>query len=122
MKNTILILVSLIFSAYIGYSDLSQTDTPITVAMILVASFVIGFFASKRIWAYAIIIGIGVPVAGFLAAYYHWQLSGIEHGQIKILYATYDNAGISLVTIPLALIGAYIGQAIKKLLHRSVTD
>jgi hypothetical protein len=115
MKNKLVIIVSLIFSAYIGYSDLHQTDTPITVAMLLAAGFVVGLFVSNRAWLFGVIIGIGVPIAGFIAAWRHMILSGMEHGAVKYWPASYESAVTSLVTVIIGIIGVYIGRAVRRL-------
>ena len=118
MKNTVLILLSVILSVFIGMSDLHQTDTPITVALILIASFIVGIFVTHRAWVYGIIIGLGVPVANFLAATNHWMLYGTEHGQKVLMPAASTGSTIvSLFTILVALFGIYVGQGVHKLFH-----
>lgn len=115
MKTAILVLIALVLSGLVGYSDLSQTDTPITVTLILVASCIMGCLVSHKAWAYALIIGLGVPVAGLLAASLHWQLAGMDHGQIKT--GAYPYVWVGVVTILLALFGAYVGQGLRRLFH-----
>jgi hypothetical protein len=121
MKNKLLLLVSVIFSIYIGFSDLHQTDTPITLGMLLAASFLVGLFAKNKPWIYGIIIGIGVPVAGFIAASRHMLLSGMEHGTTKYWPATYGSAAMSSIAILVAILGVYVGVWTRKAV-RPITD
>lgn len=115
MKNFALILLAVLLSAYIGYSDLHQTDTPITVAALLAASFLVGLFVTRHAWAYGVIIGLGVPVAGFIAAYNHWTLTGLEHGQTITWQASYTNSSVAVFAIVVGLAGVYTAQIFRRL-------
>jgi hypothetical protein len=116
MKTSLIVFVTILLSAYIGYSDLHQSDTGITVAVLLFAAFVIGLFVTNKAWVYGLILGLGVPVWGIVAALNHWTLRSVEHGQTIYAQATLNsNWLVGLFTIAVAMFGVYTGFFIKKM-------
>ncbi len=116
MKTTIFILLVVALSAYIGYADLNQSDTAITVVSLLVLSAIVGALADNKLWVYGLIMGLGVPFWEIIAAMSHWTLRISEHGQI--VYAAAKFSGIwtvGLFTLLIGFFGVYSGAGIKKL-------
>lgn len=92
-KKTILfILLSLAAGLIIGWIDTSPgwDDTGITIVLILISSFTIGFFANKNHWLLALIIGICVTFLNYIA-------SSKLDSAISLLFAfagVYSGAGL----------------------------
>ncbi|MDR3667268.1 MAG: hypothetical protein P4L35_10540 [Ignavibacteriaceae bacterium] len=72
-------------------------DTGITVGMILVSSAFLGFVMPRRAWIWAIALGVWIPV---------WNI--LQHNNYS-----------SLIALPVAIIGAYIGVIIYKVIFYS---
>lgn len=68
-------------------------DTAVLVMLVLLASGLFGLLAPKRPWLWALLIGAGVPLAGI-----------IRQGSFA-----------GLVALVIALVGAYMGTAVRKL-------
>ena len=121
-KNIWVLVITLGLSAYIGYSDLQQTDTPITAILILISAFVIGIMVTKQAWVFGILIGLGVPITGFVALINQWQLVGIGHGQ-TIYWTIHSRDWIgSWLAVVIGLVGVYLGQGTRKLLKLSQSN
>jgi hypothetical protein len=98
-KFWILFILSIFLGMLIGYIDSSPhwDDTGVTVAMILVASSILGFVMPNRAWIWALSVGIWIPI---------WNI---------IL----NNNFSSVISIVIAFAGAYLGVLIYKLLFSS---
>ena len=68
-------------------------DTGITAGMVLIAAAAFGFALPKRAWAFALAVGIWIPLVGIVQA---------------------QNYG-SILAIVIAFVGAYIGVGLRKL-------
>jgi hypothetical protein len=99
IKFWVLLIVSIVAGLVIGYIDSRPhwDDTGITVGMILFASACLGFIMPRRAWIWAIALSVWVPV---------WNV---------VLHNTYS----SLVALPIAFTGAYLGVLIYKLVFYS---
>ena len=115
MKTTLIILLAIALSVAVGYSDLHQTDTSVSVAVLLIAGFVVGLLVTRRAWIYGLLVGAGIPVANLWAAIEHLKLSGMQHGTKVYWYASYKDAAVSCVAILLAVIAVYFGKNIREL-------
>lgn len=108
-------MLAVVFSGYIGYNDLYQTDKPLTAAALLAASFLVGLFVSRKVWLYGIIVGVGVPLAVFIALYNHWTLTGVEQGRVITWTVSYTDLLISLGAVFIAILGAYSARVFRRL-------
>ncbi|HEX5430220.1 MAG TPA: hypothetical protein VFX17_04055 [Patescibacteria group bacterium] len=100
MRTPLTILLAIVLSAYVGFSDLHRTDTAVTVAMLLAASFIVSIMAASKPWLYGIIMGLGLPAMAILRTGGH--ISEITTG---------------LVAVGVSLLGAYTGWMLKKLFN-----
>jgi hypothetical protein len=96
---------SLAASAFIGNGDLHTDDTGIVAGLIAVTSFVAAIIEPRHAWRWAVIIGIGVPVAEAWA-----------HGIRRDVFL------IALATFAFAFAGAYLAVLIRRLLRAKVLD
>jgi hypothetical protein len=94
-KFWILFIIAIVLGMMIGYIDSSPhwDDTGVTVAMILIASSVLGFVMPQYAWVWALSVGIWIPI---------WNI---------ILNNNYS----SIISIVIAFAGAYVGVLIYKL-------
>jgi hypothetical protein len=90
---TIIIAVSI--GIIIGWIDSRPhwDDTGITVGLVVISTFIIGFISPRRPWIWAISVGIWIPV---------WNIF------------LHNNYG-SLIALVIAFIGSYSGAFIRKL-------
>jgi len=93
-SNLVLLIVANLVGVMLAFVDTRPTwdDTGIMVLAILTASAIFGFAGRSRAWAYALSVGIWIPLWNFL-------LSG-----------RLDSA----ITIGVALVGAYCGALTRK--------
>ena len=98
-KFWILFIIANLSGIVIGFMD-SQPhwdDTGITVGLILFTSACFGFIIFRRAWIWAISVGFWIPV---------WNI------------LKYHNFS-SLIALPVAFIGAYLGVLVYKLVFNS---
>jgi len=105
--------------ALIGWADLHQTDTPVTAGLLLLFGF--AFTAGTRLpwFGIAIAVSLFVPAFNLTAAMLHWQLSGVEHGQIASWTPSLSQASGSFLAMLFGIAGAGSGAAIRKWLSSS---
>ena len=98
-KFWILFIIAIALGMIIGFIDSRPhwDDTGVTVGMILIATACLGFVIPKRAWVWAISFGIWIPI---------WNI---------LLYNKYS----SLIALPIAFVGAYLGVLIYKLFFSS---
>jgi len=91
-----LLAVALVLGGLIAYVDGLPTwdDTGVTAAAVFLTCGVLGFLGPKRPWLWALAVGLWIPLLGILRT---------------------QNYG-SLLALPIALAGAYVGMAIRKVL------
>jgi hypothetical protein len=94
-KFWILFIVAIALGMMIGYIDSGPhwDDAGITVAMIIIASSILGFVMPHRAWVWALSVGIWIPI---------WNI---------VLNNNYS----AFISIVIAFAGAYMGVLIHKL-------
>src|ERR1035437_8055826 len=98
-KFWILFIIAIALGMIIGFIDSRPhwDDTGVTVGMILLASASLGFVMSQRAWIWALSVGICIPIWNILQ----------------------NNNYSSLLALPIAFVGAYLGLLIYKLFFSS---
>ncbi|HEY5535617.1 MAG TPA: hypothetical protein VIL99_11885 [Ignavibacteria bacterium] len=96
-KFWLFLVLSLASGLFIGWVDSRPNwdDTGITVLLILVATFIIGFFAENTVWVFALIVGLCV---------------------LDFNVILHNNYG-SALSFVFAFIGAYSGVIFKKIIN-----
>jgi len=94
MKTGITVIIAVCLGILIGWIDSRPhwDDTGITVGLIVISTFIIGFISPGRPWIWAISVGIWIPV---------WNI-------------LFQNNYSSLAALVIAFIGAYSGAYICK--------
>jgi hypothetical protein len=98
-KFRILFIIAIVLGMMIGFIDSRPhwDDAGITAGMILIVTACLGFVMPKCAWVWAISVGIWIPI---------WKIFPIQD------YS-------SIIAIPIAFDGAYIGVLIYKLFFSS---
>jgi len=103
----------------IGWADLHQTDTPVTVFLVVFLGFLFAL-GTNLPWApVGVALGGFVPVLGLLAAALHWQIVGMEHGHVVSWTPRYIDVAGSLMAVIFALAGAAGGGAVRRFFVQS---
>jgi hypothetical protein len=94
MKFYLMLGMTLIIGFLIGWTDSGPTwdDTGITVSAIFGTALVAGILMRRYAWVWALAIGVGTPI-----------LNIVRHNSYE-----------SLVALPFAFAGAYVGVVIRK--------
>ena len=66
-RDVFLIVLALMLGAFAGYLDQHTDDTGIIAFLVLGFSFALGVARARLAWLWALIIGLAIPAAGFLA-------------------------------------------------------
>lgn len=105
-------VLAVLFSIAIGYVDThAKTDDNLPfVLLLLLVTFLFGVAQPKQAWAWALIIGLGVPSA---------HLIGLLFGY-RPPYPVEPNVFITFIALIPAFIGAYLG-VLARSLARMVT-
>ena len=96
-------LVALVSAIVCGVTDLLVRPTQIAPALIVISTFLLSIAYPRQAWRWALIVGMGVPLAHLIAA----EFGFINRYRSANLYLTY-----------LALVPAFIGAYSAYLLRR----
>ncbi len=98
-------LWTLFVGVLVGLMDVRATEVQMTVFLLLAFGFFAGFAQTKRAWRWALLLGIWVPIFGFIA-----MVVGLTP------YRPQQQIGALIALIP-AFIGTYVGVVVKGFSH-----
>jgi NO-binding membrane sensor protein with MHYT domain len=102
MRRLVVVCVlAVLFSAAVGYVDThAKTDDNLPmVLLLLVVTFLFGVAQPKQAWLWALIVGLGIPLA---------HLLGLLVGY-RPPYPVGPNVFVTFIALVPAFIGAYLG-------------
>jgi hypothetical protein len=102
--NALLVALALLFGAFAGWADVHTDDTQFVVFFVLLFSFVLGVARPRLAWLWALIVGLGVPLAEEYAILTNMHTPWPQSGNL---------AG-SLVAVVIAFAGAYAGFLLRR--------
>lgn len=94
-----------------GLLALNLTDLFPVIAFILIAGVVIGLIWTERVWAYGLILGLGVPLSYLLAPYLGYVRSGAQ-----------PNIWATFITIMPGVLGAASGVMLRHAFIRGKSE
>ena len=107
--------------ALIGWADLHQTDTPVTVGLLLIFGFAFAVGTRLPWFAVGLAVAAFVPAFNLAAAFLHLQVSGTEHGQIITWTPRLGQASGSLLALVFGVAGAAAGHATRRFVFERQT-
>lgn len=60
-------LGAILVSIVLGYVNLHNDEVQMPLAILLLSTFLLGFFQPKQAWRWAVIIGLGVPLSSLVS-------------------------------------------------------
>ena len=106
-QTTLVLVLAIIGSVFVGYIDSHATEVQATLMVMLPITFALGFIQPKRAWLWALIVGFSIP-AGFL-----WHML---MGSAYVEPPT--NGFFTLIALVPAFIGAFSGAIFRNVLRQ----
>jgi hypothetical protein len=118
MRRRVLLglLVALLFAVWTGYTDTHNDEVQAPLLLLLVATGSLGFAVPRRAWLWALLLGLSVPSAEYIALAVGYRLP-CHPGYICPPPTVVSTAQTFFVLIP-AFLGAYAGAFGRWLLGR----
>lgn len=115
--GTVLVMVlALAGGIFIGYADVHSDDVPVTLALLVGFSFLLGFLGPRRPWLWAVLVGIWLPVLDALLP--ALGLAPREPGSTPGLLSTLAVTGLVMAAcFAGAFAGALVGKATRSALR-----
>jgi hypothetical protein len=110
------LLVALLFAVWTGYTDTHNDEVQAPLLLLLVATGSLGFAVPRRAWLWALLLGLSVPSAEYIALAVGYRLP-CHPGYICPPPTVVSTAQTFFVLIP-AFLGAYAGAFGRWLLGR----
>jgi hypothetical protein len=119
-KNLLLLGFTLLAMVWVGYVDLVANEMQALVFFVLLVTFILGMLRPQAAWRWALVIGLSVTAAEFLALVWGFEPAGLAHSRAvhpgQALSFTFANVLESLMVLVPGLMGAYCGVAAYKLI------
>lgn len=103
-------VLAVVLGLGVGWLDLHTTEVAVTILPLLLASLLLGLLQPVAAWRWALLLALGLPVMAVVAL----LLKVVTTEPIQL------NPRITLVALAFALVGCYLGVAIRRLLNRSL--
>lgn len=103
-RNSIYTAFSVAIGLGIGWLDLHTTEVMVTILSLLLAGIFLGLLQPKAAWRWVVLLGLGLPVMAIVG-----MLFGVSSAEQIHL-----DPRISLVAMAFALVGCYIGVAVRR--------
>ena len=110
------LLVALLFAVWTGYTDTHNDEVQAPLLLLLVATGSLGFAMPRRAWLWALLLGLSVPAAEYIALVVGYRVP-CHPGYVCPPPTIASTAQTFIVLIP-AFLGAYSGAFGRWLLGR----
>ena len=100
-------LAAIVLFLFLARVELTTDDAPIIAGLVLLSACALALWQPGHAWRWGLIIGLAVPVAEIYAVYFGTHRSGFSGPKTL--------AGVAVFTLVIAMIGAYIGAGVRKL-------
>ncbi len=104
-RDALLVALALLFGACAGWTDVHTDDTQFVVLSVLLFSFVLGLIRPRLAWLWALLVGLGVPLAEDYALLTNMRTPWPQSGNVLG----------SLVAVVFAFAGAYAAVLMRRL-------
>jgi hypothetical protein len=72
-KSLVTLVLTVVFSIFTGYVNVTATEVQAPMACILLFSFLSGLIQPKAAWRWALLIGLSIPVSTFVGLAVNYQ-------------------------------------------------
>lgn len=118
-RGWLMLFVSVAMAVWLGYIDQKTTEVQGTLLFLMPFGFALGAIRPHRAWRWAFLLGLSIPVAGFVARFLGIEPAGLVHARQvtgQPLPFSYGQALTGLIALVPALVAVYAGVAVNWLL------
>lgn len=104
-SDALAVSLAIVFGLAIGWLDLHTTEVAVTILSLLFAGGLLGLLRPARAWRWALLVSAGIPLV---------ELAGLTL-QLATAEPIHVDPRVWLVVLGFALVGTYLGVAIRSI-------